>query len=153
ELLVRKGCTVRLVTPAARVSDWTVNTLEQGFIHKRLAEMGVEIVLNRGVVEVTQGAVVTNCVFTDQTRQEETDAVVMVTSRTSREALYQALISRQAEWSDRGIRSIQIIGDANAPGPIAWATYAGHNYARLLDSNDLGDALPFRREVTELAAE
>ena len=35
--------------------------------------------------------------------------------------------------------------------PIAWATYAGHCYARELDEQDTGDALPFRREITELA--
>ena len=46
---------------------------------------------------------------------------------------------------------IKVIGDAEAPGPIAWATYAGHRYARELDMADIGDALPFRREVTALA--
>ncbi|WP_159090224.1 hypothetical protein [Ruegeria sp. Alg231-54] len=51
-----------------------------------------------------------------------------------------------------GGRSV-LIGDANAPGPIAWATYAGHRYARELDGKDIGDALPFRREVTELAVD
>ena len=50
------------------------------------------------------------------------------------------------------IKSIDIIGDANAPGPIAWATYAGHRYARELDTENLGDVLPFRREVTNLAS-
>jgi len=48
---------------------------------------------------------------------------------------------------------VKVIGDAEAPGPIAWATYAGHRYARELDEPDIGDALPFRREVTALAAE
>ena len=37
------------------------------------------------------------------------------------------------------------IGDANAPAPIAWATYAGHRYAEELDAPDIGDAVPFRR--------
>ena len=44
----------------------------------------------------------------------------------------------------------KVIGDAAAPGPIAWATYAGHRYARELDMADIGDALPFRREVVAL---
>ncbi len=47
----------------------------------------------------------------------------------------------------------KVIGDAEAPGPIAWATYAGHRFARELDEPDIGDALPFRREVTALAAD
>ena len=48
---------------------------------------------------------------------------------------------------------VKVIGDAEAPGPIAWATYAGHRFARELDMPDIADALPFRREVTALAAE
>jgi dimethylamine/trimethylamine dehydrogenase len=79
------------------------------------------------------------------------DAVVMVASRTADDALYRALVQRRGDWADAGIASVQIIGDANAPGPIAWATYAGHRYARELDGPPLGDALPFRREITELA--
>ena len=65
------------------------------------------------------------------------------------------LKARAADWADAGIRSVQLIGDAAAPGPIAWATYAGHRYARELDTGvwaeDWGDTLSFRREITELA--
>ncbi|WP_204310531.1 hypothetical protein, partial [Stenotrophomonas maltophilia] len=46
ELMARQGAKVTLVTASAYVSDWTRNTLEQGAIHRRLAELGVEIVLN-----------------------------------------------------------------------------------------------------------
>ena len=79
------------------------------------------------------------------------DGLVMVASRVSNDALYHGLVTRQADWADAGIRSVKVIGDAGAPGPIAWATYAGHRYARELDMPDIGDALPFRREVTALA--
>ena len=43
------------------------------------------------------------------------------------------------------------VADACAPGPIAYAVYAGHRYARELDAPDIGDAVPFKRELTELA--
>jgi dimethylamine/trimethylamine dehydrogenase len=43
-----------------------------------------------------------------------------------------------------------LIGDAAAPGPIAWATYAGRNWAEGLDMPDRGDTLPFRREIAAL---
>ena len=43
ELLAREGKHVTLVTPAALVSEWTVNTMEQPRIHKRLVEAGVEL--------------------------------------------------------------------------------------------------------------
>lgn len=153
ELLATKGAQVTLVTPSAYVSDWTNNTLEQVAIHPRLVEAGVEIVLNQGITEIHAGHVVSNCTYTDRTWNIEADAVVMVASRLGNDALYENLLTRQAEWLDAGIKSVKLIGDANAPGPIAWATYAGHRYARELDGPDIGDALPFRREITELAAE
>ncbi|WP_146347933.1 oxidoreductase [Phaeobacter marinintestinus] len=153
ELLVQKGCTVTLVTPAAYVSEWTVNTLEQHEIHRRLAGMGVRIELNRGVIGIGRDHVETNCTFTDQRTQIACDGVLLVTSKLENNQVYRDLKAREADWADAGIRSVQLIGDANAPGPIAWATYAGHRYARELDMPDIGDALPFRREITELAAD
>ncbi|MGP6085415.1 oxidoreductase [Antarctobacter jejuensis] len=153
ELLRQEGCEVTIVTPSAYLSDWTVNTLEQHTIHKRLAEMGVEIVLNRGVVAIGAGHVVTNCTYTERQTEIGCDGVVVVASKLPNDGLYRDLTARQADWADAGIKTVKIIGDAEAPGPIAWATYAGHRYARELDAEDIGDALPFRREITELAAD
>lgn len=112
--------------------------------------MGVTIVLNRGVTEIGKGHVMSNCVYTDVTVEYGCDAVVIVASRLETNQVFNNLKSRESEWADAGIKSVKIIGDANAPGPIAWATYAGHRYARELDEDDIGDALPFRREITEL---
>jgi len=153
ELLVKAGARVRLFTPSAFVSDWTNNTLEQSTIHRRLAETGVDIQLNRGIVSIAKDYVVSNCVYTDTTRVEPCSAVVMVASRAENNQLYFDLKAREADWVDAGIKSVKIFGDANAPGPIAWATYAGHRYARELDCDDIGDDLPFRREITELAVD
>ena len=150
ELLVQKGAKVTLVTPSAYVSDWTNNTLEQATIHRRLAGMGVRIVLNRGVSLIAKDHVMTNCIYTGDLTPEVADAVVMVASRLSSDGLWQALQQRQNEWADTGILSVKLIGDAAAPGPIAWATYAGHRFARELDMPDIGDAVPFRREIAAL---
>ncbi|MDT3380312.1 NAD(P)-binding protein [Labrys neptuniae] len=151
ELLARQGASVTLVTPSAYVSDWTRNTLEQGAIHRRLVEHGVEIVLNRTVARIDAGVVVTACSYTGAEARLEADGVVLVTARQQKDELWQALTARQDEWAGNGIHTIKVIGDAEAPGPIAWATYAGHRYARELDEPDIGDALPFRREITALA--
>ncbi len=153
ELMARQGAKVTLVTPSAYVSDWTRNTLEQGAIHRRLAELGVEIVLNRVVTRVMAGGVATACAYTGAERDFDADAVVLVTSRQQNDGHWAELKERRAEWADNSIRSIKVIGDAEAPGPIAWATYAGHRFARELDEPDIGDALPFRREVTALAVD
>jgi dimethylamine/trimethylamine dehydrogenase len=153
ELMARQGAKVTLVTPSAYVSDWTRNTLEQGAIHRRLAELGVQIVLNRTVTRILAGGVATACVYTGAPQDIAAGAVVLVTSRNQDDAVWSELKTREAEWADNGIRSVKVIGDAEAPGPIAWATYAGHRFARELDEPDIRDALPFRREVTALAAE
>jgi len=150
ELLVNQGCSVTLVTPAAYVSEWTNNTFEQAPTHRRLIELGVEIVLNRAVTEISSNKITTQCVYTGQSQVIEADALLYVTSRVGNDELWNQLLAREAEWEDRGIRSIKLIGDAEAPAPIAWATYAGHRYARELDMPDIGDDLPFRREVAQL---
>ncbi|MEO5620337.1 MAG: NADH:flavin oxidoreductase, partial [Cypionkella sp.] len=130
---------------------WTANTLEQAAIHRRLASLGVQIRLNTGLAAIHAEGVETNCTYTDARTRLDCDGVVMVASRLSNDALFHALKAREAEWQDAGIRSLKLIGDAAAPAPIAWATFAGHRYARELDEADIGDALPFRREVTALA--
>jgi len=112
--------------------------------------MGVAIELNRGVTAIGADHAETNCLFTDARRPIACDAVLLVTSRLENNAVYSDLKSREDAWADAGVKTVTLIGDANAPGPIAWATYAGHRYARELDGEDIGDALPFRREITAL---
>jgi dimethylamine/trimethylamine dehydrogenase len=151
ERLAASGLEVTLLTPSAYVSDWTRNTLEQGTIHRRLAEAGVRIVLNRGLARIGADHVETNCAYTDARDVMPADALVMVASRAPDDTLWHALRARQDEWNPAGIQTVRRIGDAEAPGPIAWATYAGHRYARELDEPPIGDALPFRREVVKPA--
>ncbi len=150
EMLAENGAEVTLVTPGARVSEWSNNTLEQGAIHARLVELGVNIVLNRVVNSIDNGEVATACTFSGQADTISAEAVVMVASRVANDSLWQELSAREEEWETNGVKSIKVIGDAQAPAPIAWATYAGHRYARELDTPDIGDALPFRREMTQL---
>ncbi|MEO1190660.1 MAG: NADH:flavin oxidoreductase, partial [Pseudomonadota bacterium] len=153
QLLVEAGCSVTLVTPAPLISQWTVNTLEQGFIQSKLLSMGVVARIGTALDAVSSGGVTLACVHTGRSEEIAADAVVMVTSRTAKDALYADLVARKEAWAEAGIRSVKRIGDAEAPAPIAWATYAGRRYAETLDREDIGDALPFRRELAELAAD
>lgn len=152
ELLSRAGAKVTLITPAAFVSEWTRNTLEQAAIHRRLANLGVEIVLNRAVVGIEVSGVRTECAYTGSPAMIDADAVVLVTALRSNDTIFAELMAKKDLWTSGGIESCRVIGDAAAPGPIAWATYAGHSYARSLDCAKTGDALPFRRELPALAA-
>ena len=95
--------------------------------------MRVKIELNRGITVICEDYVRTNCMFTDTTRPVSCGAVLLVSSRLQNKSVFNDLKLRKAEWADAGIKSVRLIGDANAPGPIAWATCAGHRYARELD--------------------
>jgi len=152
ELLVRAGRRVMLATPAADVSNWTHNTLEQGAIQTRLLELGVEIRPHR-VLEALHGdAAELACVYTGRRERLACDAAVLVTARLPEDGLYRDLKARQADWAAAGIASVEVIGDACAPGTIAMAVYAGRRTAEELDAPEIGDAVPFRRELTELAS-
>ena len=153
ELLATAGASVTLVTPSAYLSEWTRNTLEQHAIHARLASLGVEIVLNHAVEAVSRDGVTTACVYSGVRSEIGADATVLVTCLEPQDGLWRALKAREAEWADNGIRSVRVIGDAEAPAPIAWAVYAGHRYARELDEPSQGDTPVFRREVTQLEAQ
>jgi dimethylamine/trimethylamine dehydrogenase len=151
ELLVAKGFAVTLATPALRVSDWTFNTLEQHIIQRRLIELGVELRVSRGLAAIGNGGVTLACTYTGRAEEAPAGALVLVTARLPSDQLYRELAARRGEWARSGIKSVRRIGDCEAPAPIAWATYAGHRYARELDAPDPGDAPPFRREVARLA--
>ncbi len=150
ERLIEQGCKVTLVTPSAYVSEWTLNTLEQGFIASRMLELGVTLKLNTSVASVARDSVQLQCVYTGTCHELQADAVLMVTAREPERGLWDALQDVSGEWEEHGVKSIKIIGDADAPAPIAWATYAGHRFARELDAPPIGDELPFKREVTQL---
>ena len=128
ELLAGRGANVTLLTPSVHVSDWTTNTLEQHFIQARLLEMGVKIVPTRALSAVRDDHVETECIYTGARSDLPTQAVVYVTSRIPNDDVWQALKSRKQDWAAAGVKSIKVFGDAEAPAPIAWATYAGHRF-------------------------
>jgi len=147
ELLVARGCAVHLVTPAVKVAEWTTNTLEQGFIQRRLMDLGVTLSLSHAPQSLGTETVLA-CTYTGRETTVAADALLLVTSRTGNDALYDELNAR--DWRGAEVQSLHLIGDAQAPGPIAWATYAGRRYGEGIDAPDQGDALSFRREVAAL---
>jgi dimethylamine/trimethylamine dehydrogenase len=143
ELLVREGRRVTLVTPAARVSEWTVNTMEQDRIQRRLLELNVEIRTTHTVVGGGAGEVLVGCRYTEREQPVGCDALVLVTARDPRDSLVTEL--RQTAT---GI--VRAIGDAWCPATIAAAVWDGHRYAEQLEQQDDRE-VPFLREVVKLA--
>ena len=150
ELLVQNGNRVTFLTPSTKAAEWSFNTLEQGLIQSRLLELGVDVRVTRAVTAVKANGVAASCTYTGREEDIACDAVLMVTSRLPNDTLYTDLMAQKAKWADCGIQSVKAIGDAQAPAAIAWATYAGHRYAEEFDTADIGDALPFKREVAGL---
>jgi dimethylamine/trimethylamine dehydrogenase len=151
ELLVREGFSVTLVTPAARVSEWTVNTMEQERIQKRLLELGVTVVTSRALSGADAGVARTACVYTEEETETPCDALVLVTARVPEDSLWVGMNARSGAWADAGLTSVRAIGDAWAPGTIASAVWEGRRYAEGLDEASPGDDVPFLREVVRLA--
>ena len=152
ELMADKGYETHYATPASEVSTWTRNTMEQHFIQAQMLEKGIAIRAHRNLDAIAKGSATLSCIFTGQSEELEADAVVLVTSRSPRDALLNDLKAREASWVDAGIESVTAIGDALAPGTIAHAVYAGRRYAEELDGEPVtGDSVPFRREIAELA--
>jgi len=151
ELLRDEGFEVEIVTPAAQVSAWTVNTLEVGKIQRRLLLAGVTLRTSAALTAVGAGKVTLASTYTGQLAEAAADSVVMVTARLPNEDLYQQLLARKEQGL---IASVRAIGDAWAPGTIAAAVWSGRRYAEEFDAELPGnDVVPFRREVTQLHAD
>ena len=138
EKLRRDGCEVTLVTPAAEVSSWTHNTLDQHAVQKQLMELGVRIVTTHNLTVIRSNAVDLSCVYTGTSKTLDCSATVLVTMRQPVDDLWQA-------YPDL-IR----IGDVLSPSTIAAAVYSGHLFARELGESNVGN-VPFRRELINLS--
>jgi dimethylamine/trimethylamine dehydrogenase len=148
EQLVADGYRVILVTTESIVASWAQNTLEQHFIQSRLLKLGVEIIINHRLKEISEESIELVCVYSGQIRTVEASSVVMVVSRLPEDSLYQELAAGSGRLREAGIETLKRIGDCHGPSTIAAAVYEGHRFAR-----ELGEDTPeiwFRREVTEL---
>jgi dimethylamine/trimethylamine dehydrogenase len=146
EKLRADGLEVCLVTPAERASAWTVNTLEQYAIQKRLLKIGVRVFTNRNVAQFDGAGATLECTYTERRETLAADSLVTVTARLPNTELAEGLDLGAEALAAAGIRSIQSIGDCLAPSTIAAAVYAGHRYAREFDWPDT-DEVPFQREL------
>ena len=141
EKLRRDGSAVTLVTPAAEVSTWSQNTLEQAMIQQRLLEVGVEIVQQKELEAIEDTHAVLSCIFTNAKTEKAAGSVVLVTTRAPRDDLYTSL-NGMIEAVDKPARpTLACIGDCVAPGTIAAATYWGHRHAREFDVQGEVDVL------------
>ena len=140
EALVAAGVEVCFITPENMVSAWGIMTDEQYQTQQQLLQMGVEIITAHGLDEFNGSSAQLSCVYTEKVREVSADALVLVTARKPVDDLYQEISEKIASGflGDEPVPTLQKIGDCNAPAIIAAAVYAGHKYARELDSESGG---------------
>ena len=133
EQLARSAESVTYVTPAGHASAWTIMTNEQPQVHRALATAGVALLTLSRITALAGGEATVANLFTGAEQRLPCRSLVIVGRRRARNALYQTLLARQAEFAAAGILSVDRIGDALAPGAIVHAVHSGHRYARELD--------------------
>ena len=130
ELCRAQGLELTIVTPAATVSAWTVNTLEALPIAKRIAKLGIAVVPYSSVTALAVGKAIVVNNLTGEATELPAASLVTVTARLPVDSLFEELRDR---WQDAGIASLTRIGDCLAPSTIQQAVYSGHKWARELD--------------------
>jgi dimethylamine/trimethylamine dehydrogenase len=149
EKLRLEGLDVALVTPAAEVSGWTRATLEQGWIEKRLHDIGVTVIEKHAIAAAAKGEVGIQHVLSGRECTLPCSSLLLVTMRLPSDSTFQALTTEPDRLQEAGIRLVTRIGDCLAPSTIAAAVYAGHRCAREMDTNQ-SDEVPFKRELIAL---
>lgn len=140
------GHEVTIITPFDKVSPWSFNSNEIDEIQLRLLEKDIRVFTQNRIITVEDSSVK----IIHKVSHEETDidrgSLVLVGYRKQNDSLYSDLNSRKADLSSSGIKSLQNIGDSNAPGAVVHAVYAGHLYANTFDQEDTDTSDDFKLE-------
>ena len=139
ERVRRENVPVTVVTPENVVSEWCEHTAEQYQVQKHLLELGIRIETAHSLLAYDGREVTICCTHTGRQQSIKADALIMVTARSPRDELYQSLKQCMEGEAQTPCRSLRRIGDCDAPAIIAAAIYAGHRYARELDTEPDSD--------------
>ncbi|MBI3164008.1 MAG: FAD-dependent oxidoreductase [Chloroflexi bacterium] len=143
ELLAANGCEVTLMTPAPTISAWTEYTLERDRIYKRLLNLNVTLLPHHSLASLSPGTATVSQTITSAETVLPCDAIVLVTDRIPNDSLYHEL---KPALADGRLKSLRVIGDADAPNIIAQAVFSGHLAAREFDEIIDPDVTPFKVE-------
>ncbi len=135
EALVAQGVEVSFVTPENLVSAWGKMTDEQYLTQQRLVQLGVQIITAHGLDAFDGSKAQLSCVYSKQAHTVEADAVVLVTARKPEDGLYREISGQLESMDPESVPTLRKIGDCDAPAIIAAAVYAGHKYARELETD------------------
>jgi dimethylamine/trimethylamine dehydrogenase len=144
EALALRGASVSVVTPFAPAAPFLDRTLEGGPVRARLHALGVDVRTETQPTAIQPGALEATRYGAQTTIPAET--VVLMTSRTSDDALLRALRGRTVDASSGDVGAVYGIGDCIAPRLLSDCVFDGHRLAREIDGGDPSRPLPFARE-------
>jgi len=151
EHLAAKGLPVAYATPAGQASAWTIMTNELPLVHRALAKRNVPVTTLTTLSGFDGETATLAHLFTGETTRHACRNILIVGLRKPRGELFDALTARSTELTAAGIKSIERIGDALAPGAIVHAVHSGHKYARELGV--VASVRPYRRDGPFVDAE
>lgn len=144
--LLDAGLPVIFVTSASVVSPFTELTLEQDAIQTRLIERCEQVICGFYLVAQNKEQATIACVYTGRQQQVSATSLISVTERQTDNTLYNQLVD------SKKFNTVELIGDALAPGLIADAVWSGHYAARNFErpAADVS-AEWYRREMITIA--
>ena len=142
EHLTNQGKKVSIISPFPSVSPWSFMSNEVNEIALRLHEKNIKTNKEEIIQIIEQDHVVTKNLVSHETRETNYKTLLIVGNRVPQRKLYNEIIS-EGNLSDHGIKSINNIGDSNAPGAVVHAIYSGHLYANTFDEGAQESDLKF----------
>jgi dimethylamine/trimethylamine dehydrogenase len=164
EKLAVAGHDVTVVT-GVHLANYMHFTLEYPNMMRRMHELHIKEIHNAYSSKIEKGRLEVYDIWGDGSKRSyrgaghlprtpnkthrwvEFDSLILVTGRHSHNRMYLGIKQRQSEWEKNGIKSVYLIGDAEAPRLIADATFSGHRLAREIEETNAQLPLPYKRET------
>ena len=140
------GHEVTIITPFEKVSPWSFNSNEVSEIESRLLCKDIKVLTENRIIDIGESSIGIIHQVTNKKTDVDRGSLVLVGHRKQSDSLYTLLTSDEDALKASGIKSVQNIGDSNAPGAIVHATYAGHLYANTFDQEDGASCSDFKLE-------
>jgi len=140
------GHEVTIITPFEKVSPWSFNSNEVSEIESRLLDKDIKVLTKNRINDIGESSIKIIHQVTNKKTDVDRGSLVLVGHRKQSDSLYTLLTSDEDALKASGIKSVQNIGDSNAPGAVVHATYAGHLYANTFDQEDGASSNDFKLE-------
>lgn len=146
EYIESLGHEVTIITPFEKVSPWSFNSNEVSEIESRLLDKDIKVLTKHRINDIGESSIKIIHQVTNKKTDVDRGSLVLVGHRKQSDTLYTQLTSDEEALKASGIKSVQNIGDSNAPGAVVHATYAGHLYANTFDQEDGASSNDFKLE-------